>query len=456
MNLLLGIDLGTSYFKVGLFDRTGDMKGLGRVRVSPQAPQLGRQELAVAEFWGMLRSGVAAALTQAGARANDITALSYASQANSFVLLDGSDAPLTPLVLWTDARATPLEAELQAFSRTATFARTVGFAGLNAGFAASKWRWFQRHEPAIWTRVRRAMTMADYLVFSLTGQAVGDASTAAFLGLYDLRAQRWWSEALAAFGIKAELLSSPLRPGAPSGRTTAAAEVRLGVPAGIPFAVGALDHHAAAVGAGLGRLAEVSISTGTVLAALTIVAEPAPVADCLHGPHVDGRGFYRLAFDPRGATQLEEYQRAHAPGRGLEELIALAMAAGDVPLREGQPGADVRRLLDQINATHAQLLRRVSGGERPRGAVATGGAIRSAAWLQLLANALGLPVVASACPEPACLGAAMFGAVAAGWHRDLAEAASAMTPAHRTFEPGAAPTERDHQSCNQSSAANSP
>ena len=42
----------------------------------------------------------------------------------------------------------------------------------------------------------------------------------------------------------------------------------LNLPAGIPFAVGALDHHAAALGSGMGDLADASLSIGTVLAAL--------------------------------------------------------------------------------------------------------------------------------------------------------------------------------------------
>ena len=33
MEYILGIDLGTSYFKLGLFDKDGNLRGLGRVAV---------------------------------------------------------------------------------------------------------------------------------------------------------------------------------------------------------------------------------------------------------------------------------------------------------------------------------------------------------------------------------------------------------------------------------------
>ncbi|MGH8018172.1 MAG: FGGY family carbohydrate kinase [Opitutaceae bacterium] len=309
MSLLLGIDLGTSYFKVGLFDAAGVLKGLGRVAVEKDVSVPGRSELPVSRFWALLEGALAEALAQAGAGAGEIAAVSHASQANSFVLLDGADAPLTPIVLWTDARAEPLSPGLEAFSRRVEFARTVGFAGWSGGFAVAKWRWFQEHEPGLWARVRRVLTMADYMTFALTGQRAGDASTASFLGLYGLARRQWWAPALTACGVEASQLSWPVTPGTLVGRTVPQAAELLGLPAKVPFAVGGLDHHVAALGSGIGRFADVSISTGTVLAALTLVPAAEPCAGCYHGPHFDGARFYRLAFDPAGAGQLEEYQR---------------------------------------------------------------------------------------------------------------------------------------------------
>ena len=96
MSLLLGVDLGTSYFKVGLFDAFGALKGLGRAAVEKDVPLPGRAELPVPRFWAVLRQVLAEALTQAGAEAREIAAVSYSSQTNSFVLLDRADLPLTP------------------------------------------------------------------------------------------------------------------------------------------------------------------------------------------------------------------------------------------------------------------------------------------------------------------------------------------------------------------------
>ncbi|MBS0632012.1 MAG: FGGY-family carbohydrate kinase, partial [Verrucomicrobia bacterium] len=324
MALFLGIDFGTSYFKVGLFDEAGNLKGLSRLAVPKETPAAGHCEVAVPRFWSLLREGVSAALQQAGAAPSHVSGLSYSSQANTFLLLDEADRPLTPLVLWTDQRGDPLPVALADFTREPNYAQKVGFTGMSGQAAPAKLHWFKRQQPLIWRRVHRAQTLSDYFTYAVTGERAGDAGTAAFTGLYDLTLRQWWPAALAAFEIDPAWLSRPLRPGAPCGRTGTAAGELLGLPPGIPFAVGSIDHHVAALGSGLGRLADVSISTGTVLAAITRTVAVSPQSDCYHGPDFETDGYFRLIFDPNGAGQLEEYQRRLAPGRSIEELIALA------------------------------------------------------------------------------------------------------------------------------------
>ncbi|MBI2497226.1 MAG: FGGY-family carbohydrate kinase [Opitutae bacterium] len=442
MALLLGIDLGTSYFKVGLFDAHGALRGLGRVAVGRLSPAPGWSELPVAEFWRLLRQALADALAQAGAGTGDIAGVSYSSQANTFVLLDRHDEPLTPLVIWNDRRAHPVDRAVEEFGRSDKFRDTVGFCGLAAEFAPVKWRWYQRHAPAVWARTARVMTVSDYLTFALTGEPAGDASTAAITGVYSTIVRDWWREALEFFAVPPARLSRPMAPGTPCGRTGRRAADWLGLPPGVRFAVGALDHHAAACGAGLDRPDDASISIGTVLAVLTLVERIKPVAGCFHGPHGADR-FYRLAFDPAGANQLEDYQRQFAPDLSMAQLAAFAANALSSITPESAAGEDisrrhgtaVRRLMEQISATHRMLLRQVRGSRPVHRVFAMGGGARSDAWLQIYANMFAATVVAPKCHEPACLGAAAFAAVAAGVHPSLGAALGVMVQPERVMEP---------------------
>jgi len=439
MTLLLGIDLGTSYFKVGLFDGTGCLKGLGRVAVTTVAPQPGRCELPVDRFWDLLRRALAEALLQAEAEARQIVGVAYSSQASTFVLLDLDDRPLTPLVLWTDTRAAALPEQWRQFTLTEEFGRTTGFNGSSSNAAVAKWLWFQEHEPKLWRQTRAIMTIADYFTFALTGERVGDAGTAAFLGLYDLGGQGWWPKARSNFGVADKQLSQPLRPGSPHGQTSAAAEVLLGLPRNIPFAVGGLDHHVAALGSGLGNVADASISTGTVLAAVALSERVVPQARCYHGPHFYGTGCYRLAFDPLGAGQLEDYRRTFAPDCSIEQLIAQAEKVPACRPHRVASGSDrafaVRYLLEKISHAHRCLLGHLQGKEPIRRIVATGGGARSGAWLQIQADMLGLPITVHHSAESACLGAAMLASVAAGLCPSPLAASKAMSQRGKQYLP---------------------
>ncbi|MBS0630914.1 MAG: hypothetical protein JSS11_03300 [Verrucomicrobia bacterium] len=95
----------------------------------------------------------------------------------------------------------------------------------------------------------------------------------------------------------------------------------------------------------------------------------------------------------------------------------------------------MRYLLEKIAATQRTLVQRLTEGRPVNRIVATGGGARSEFWLQMKADMLGVPVVAPASAERACLGAAMIAAVAAGHYRDVREASLAMVQAGKSYLP---------------------
>lgn len=442
MKLLLGVDLGTSYFKLGLFDSNGELKGLGRVAVDPQTPAPGRFELSVPAFWDRLRRALVEALTQAGAVAEDIAGISYSSQANSFLLLDYAGTELTPLILWHDQRARPADESTVSFGLSTGYGVNTGMSGIMPECLSVKCRWYASHEATVWERTRSIMTIPEYLTYSLTGDRVGDSGTAALTGLFSLPERSWWSESLEYFGVRRDRLPHPLAPGSISGRTSSKAFELMGLPRGIPYAVGTLDHHAAALGSGLGEFADASLSTGTVLAALMLVDKVVPHQGCIHGPHTDGKRIFRLVFDANGAGQLNDYQKAHASTLDINALLRLAERYS----REGRGGAvshesyvvhgePVYAILRSIACTQRELLAYLARSTPLRRITATGGGARDPFWLQVTADVIGLPVSVVTTPERACLGAAMLGAVAAGIWPSVDAASRAMIKPSKEYIP---------------------
>jgi xylulokinase len=456
-DLVLGIDLGTSYFKLGLFDRSGALRGLGRIAVAKDTDDGTRCEVPVARFWSLLQSGVADACAQAQAAPTQIRALAYSSQANSSLLLDANDEPLTPLVLWCDARAKDLNPALAALWTQSQFlARTGLGVPFGPGFLAANWYWMRHHEPTVASRTRRILSLADYFTYTLTRRTVGDGGTAALLGLLDLPRMDWWDDALNAAGIPRACLVQPQRPGTVVGPLHPDGAQRLGLPAGIPFAVGSLDHHVAAIGAGAGRLADVSLSLGTVLACLRYSHAYQPRHGACMGPGVGGYDNYQLTFSGHGAAALEWYHRTHAASHTLPELDRLAAqvppgADGLIALPQADqcegltgfrnarpthgPGHYFRALMESRAAELVGLVDKLGGAEKPARIVATGGGARSRPWLQVLADVIGAEFVTTRCQEPACLGAAMFAAVAAGWQTSLHDVAATWIAQNEVVTP---------------------
>jgi sugar (pentulose or hexulose) kinase len=90
-------------------------------------------------------------------------------------------------------------------------------------------------------------------------------------------------------------------------------------------------------------------------------------------------------------------------------------------------------ILSVVARTQAGLVARVASPAKVRRVVATGGGARSDLWLQMKAEVLGATVVRPAVEEPACLGAAVFAAAAAGVHPTIESAAGAMVRAAKEF-----------------------
>ena len=170
MKYVLGIDLGTSYFKAGLFDLQGKLCGLGRAEVKKNTCA-GKCEVTIGDFWCFLKAVINQARQQANASANDIIGISYASQANSFLLLDNRNKPLTPLIIWPDKRTGKVYHQVRKLWRREDFLNVTGI-GIDCAqeFCLNKLIWFKEELPHLWGEANRIMTISDYLVYSLTGE----------------------------------------------------------------------------------------------------------------------------------------------------------------------------------------------------------------------------------------------------------------------------------------------
>ena len=429
MRFYLGIDLGTTYFKAGVYDTSGRLCGLGRESV-PKTCVSGRCELSVRDFWEAIEGCIAAAIADAGLSAGDIAAVSYSSQANSFILLDSYGTPLTPLILWPDSRAKGECEAVQALGALPGFMEKTGLGiDLNEEFMVAKLAWFQKHEPGIWGSTAYVMTISDYLVYSLTGSRLGDFCTAAMTGLMDVPGLWWWGEAMAAMGLREEMFSRLLRTGSPAGCLKPSAAALTGLAEDTEVYLGALDHYAVAIGAGILEGHRISESTGTVLAAAGYGGEYSPAAGVVTSPGLDYDHFFRLAFDGNGATAVEWYQKNYAPDTTILQLENEARAipvgcdglkakprsdsypglTGFTGIRpEHTPAHFLRAIFESTAVTLVQLVDKLDPEKQATEVIPSGGGARNTLWLQIKADMLHRKYLPQASGELATKGAALI------------------------------------------------
>ena len=436
MGLYLGIDLGTSYFKAGVFDETGRLKGLGRQYVSKNTGDGTFCELPVALFWDTLRACVGEALQNAQIISDEILAVSYSSQTNSFILLDDKDEPLTPLILWLDNRAEETSLSVWEVQYENEFLEKTGLGiAPNPQFAVAKINWFQKKQPKTWERVKSILFISDYLTLKITGQKICDVSTVSLTGLLDVKKCQWWDSALKSFSLNPGYLATPKRTGSYAGLLTKTGAGLIGLNPGTPYYLGGLDHHCAAIGSGVLQNNNISESTGTVLSCVGYSHEYNPGDTYCTAPGLIPGHYFQMAFDDNGALALEWYRNNFAGGYTIPDILEMAKEVkngsdglvakpcankyhGLTGFENVKPfhkhGHFVRAILESTAVSLNNLIDVVKPPSFKGGIVSTGGGARSSLWIKIKANRVKSDFFIPENNETACMGAAMIGAVGTG------------------------------------------
>lgn len=431
---ILTLDLGTTYFKAAVFGRDGRIEALHR-EPTPITPACkgccevapGAFKDAVSRCFGQLRQKRSGGLA-------DIEAITFATQTNSFILLDRHDEPLTFLILWPDARAKAFEPQVQRIAAAPGFLPETGLPELGFEFMAAKLLWIRENQPHVWEQTRRVCLISDYLTLLLTGRHTTEASTAGLTGLVNIHTASWRRDAVAALGLNLGSMPPIARTGTDLGQISPEAADRAGLPRTCRFVAGCLDQFAGAVGAGNIASGGISETTGTVLACVRcsdIFAATPPVG-VYQGPAFDAGKYFAFCFGTTSAGLLEQYVRrlpdapeyavlddeASKVAPGCDGLRARATDAG-LAFQHVTPahtrGHHVRAIMEAVALALARQVRQLCGDAAPAAIRSTGGAARSDVWLQIKSDVLGTSVEAGDCPEPTSLGAAMLAARSLGW-----------------------------------------
>lgn len=418
---ILGIDLGSTFFKAEVFDTALRSVGRGAVPLLYASNVAGRVELSADGVESAFRGAVSAALASAGCTGADLAALAVTSQAQTFTLMDPQDQPKFPFVSWRDVRA----ADDNPASALQDFGQHSSVGAFAPSLTVAQLAYLQKSTAdALVASNDRLAWLPTWFVYALTGHRVVDVNLAAMSGLYSLRNRDWWPDALACCGMTPSQLPELAALGALAGRTTAAA-ARYGLAPGIPVVLAGNDQTAGAYGAALHERDAILISLGTAQVAYACLPFlPGPEPSLMRGPYPGGR-FYQLAADAFGAGTVD-WARSVLPGcTGVKDFDAAAAAApldchGVRFIADGLAGTGrwtglenpVVTVADQARAMLMTLVARVvaqlahfSPAVRDRPLLLCGGGAASEPWREEFVRQLGREITRIGSAPPT-LGAA--------------------------------------------------
>lgn len=240
---LLGLDIGSSSVKASLVNvETGVTAAAAQSpaeEMAISAPRAGWAEQDPAMWWEHAIKSVRSCLTQASARGEQIRAIGISYQMHGLVIVDKDLKPLRPSIIWCDSRAVDIGNKAQqALGAEFCLSHMLNSPG---NFTASKLRWVQENEPAIYEKIHKAMLPGDYIAMKLTGTIVTTQTGLSEGIFWDYTTRSVSARLLKQYNIDKSLLADAVPVFAPQGQVSGEAAALLGLAPGTPVAYRAGD-----------------------------------------------------------------------------------------------------------------------------------------------------------------------------------------------------------------------
>ena len=371
----IGIDVGTSSTRAGIFDERGNLLATARHPIQTWQEAGDIVEQSSADIWNACAASVRAAMAEAALSPDAVKGIGFDATC-SLVVLDESAAPLTVstsgdnrrnVIVWMDHRAIP-EARLINETQDEVL-RYVG-GSISPEMEIPKLLWLKRHLRQSFDDAGHFFDLADYLSFRATGSLARSTCTVTCKWNYLAHETRWSAPYFKRVGLQEFVADSYRRigteivaPGTPlgSGLTEQAAR-DLGLDPGTPVGAALIDAHAGGVGAIGGRDQSGTVGNacdrlayimGTSACIMATTAAPSFVPG-VWGPYYQGMvpGFW-----------LNEGGQS-AAGAAIDHLLRSHPAHGEASQAARRDGLDIisfleKRILARTkNASEAALLAR--------------------------------------------------------------------------------------------------
>lgn len=473
MELLLGIDVGTSSCKVAFFQKDGRVEASGSGKYPLYHPRPGWAEQDPMDWWKAVCQVIKGLIEEKGIRPSDVKGIGVDGMSWAAVALDSEGRVLARNPLWMDTRANEICSRIRREQGEDKIFQVSGNP-LQPFYTTGKILWYQEEMPEMYGKIDKVLQCNSFLVYCLTGKATQDVSQGYGLHCFDMRRGVWDKDMREQLGISDDCLPDIFPCHQVVGAVTKKAARLTGLLEGTPVVAGGLDAACGALGAGVlesgetqeqgGQAGGMSICMDTYRAdpRLILSYHVVPGKWLLQGGTTGGgsvmRWFEKEFADyeremerQRGKSSLEQLNEiAQAVPPGSEGLIFLPYMAGErSPIWDDHAkgvyygmdfskskGHFVRAAMEGVAYSLRHNLQTArSAGAKVQELRAVGGSANSRLWTQIKADVTGKRILVPSSDTATTLGAAMLAGVGVGMYRDFEEAVALTVKVTRIHEP---------------------
>ncbi|GAB2566630.1 FGGY-family carbohydrate kinase [Gracilibacillus alcaliphilus] len=449
MMSLLGIDIGTTNLKAGLFNQAGRLID---VKTTPHQVHYDEHSFPYYDPEALIESVMGLIEELQNHNSHPVEAIGITSMAESGLLVNQRTGKfISPILPWFDRRTDQVASQLsEKIDELERFKKTGIKHTYKHGIAKIVWlkeAGYQVGQDVKW------LSAADLLAFHLTKEVATDYTLAARTYAYRIDIKEWDRSFIRECGLDEELFPEVKASYQPIGSVVAGFEHR-GIKEGVPVVIAGHDHVCAALAVGAVTPDIALDSIGTAETLVGSVPERAITEADYHsgfnyGVHVlPNRLFWMGALQSSGGS-IEWFRHLLADDKlTYEELLSLLGQSDNQPTGilyfpyitgsgAPQPDPAVNGALIGLKASHhkADIIKAVLEGlsyefkwmkdtmesilSSPLDTIiSVGGGTKNKYWMQLKANVLNCPIRIPDITEAALMGAAMLAGLAKGMYRD--------------------------------------
>ena len=453
----IGIDLGTTSIKLGVFDLSGKL--LASNKCKNPIRYMGKYiELDADECFQIATHQLYRLLQENNIPGNDVACICFSCQGETLLFLDEHFRPLRPAIVWLDNRSVRESRIISSLMDQVTIFSHTGQLEVVPTFPATKIFWCATNERDTFKRTAKICLLADYFVYKLVGELVTDYSLSSSTLYLDIKRLRWWDTMLSTLGITEEQLPKLVSPGTPIATIQREWREALSLRNETIITAGGLDQICSAIAVGNLSVGDVSLNLGTGVGIVTTLSNDAlvhPSAIPIHC-HVLSNEYAGFAWGQTCGALLDwaeavleingvhkslhsfsEIIRERARDTQREPLTVLPYFEGAFSpeydpnakgvifgLRLYHDSLDILdAMLDAIAFTVKANLDAVlmSIGNPPKKIPVTGGLTRNESVIQRIADVTAIPLLIYGDEYASARGAALLGFLGTGLIRSLSE-----------------------------------